>query len=55
MLESKIKFIPLTASEVYGSEYLATDSEVWVTFPVLPDFLTSSGSGTGSTLPRDDR
>jgi hypothetical protein len=26
----------------------------WVRFPVLPDFLGSSGSGTGSTQPRED-
>jgi hypothetical protein len=25
-----------------------------VRFPALPDFLRSSGSGTGSTQPRDD-
>jgi hypothetical protein len=25
-----------------------------VRFPVLPDFLRSSGSGTGSTQPRED-
>jgi hypothetical protein len=35
--------------------FLATDSEVRVRFPALPDFfLRSSGSGTGSTQPRDD-
>jgi hypothetical protein len=27
--------------------------EVWVRFPTLPDFLRSSGSGTGSTQPRE--
>jgi hypothetical protein len=26
-----------------------------VRFPVLPDFLRSSGSGTGSTQPREDK
>jgi hypothetical protein len=35
------------------SEFLATDPEVRVRFPALPDFLRSSGSGTGSTQPRD--
>jgi hypothetical protein len=30
----------------------ATDPEVQVRFPALPDFLRSSGSGTGSTQPR---
>jgi hypothetical protein len=32
---------------------VATDPEVRVRFPALPDFLGSSGSGTGSTLPRE--
>jgi hypothetical protein len=27
----------------------------WVRFPVLPNFLRSSGSGTGSTQPREDK
>jgi hypothetical protein len=36
-----------------GSGFLATDPEVRVRFPVLPDFLRSSGSGTGSTQPRE--
>jgi hypothetical protein len=30
-----------------------TDPVVRVRFPALPDFLRSSGSGTGSTQPRD--
>jgi hypothetical protein len=29
------------------SEFLATDPEVRLRFPALPDFLRSSGSGTG--------
>jgi hypothetical protein len=33
------------------SEFLATDPQVQVRFPALPDFLRSSGSGTGSTQP----
>jgi hypothetical protein len=37
-----------TASVVWWSEFLATDPEVRVRFPVLPDLLRSSGSGTGS-------
>jgi hypothetical protein len=39
---------------VLWSEFLATDLEVQVRFPVLPDFLSSSGSGTGSTRPREN-
>jgi hypothetical protein len=39
----------VTASVVWWSEFLATDPEVRVWFPVVPDFLRSSGSGTGST------
>jgi hypothetical protein len=42
-----------TASVVWWSEFLATDPEVLVRFPALPDFLRSSGSGTGSTQPRE--
>jgi hypothetical protein len=42
-----------TASVVEWSEFLATDPEVRVRFPVLPDFLRSSGSATGSTQPRE--
>jgi hypothetical protein len=33
--------------------YLATAPEVRVRFPALPDFLRSSGSGTGFTHPRE--
>jgi hypothetical protein len=36
----------------YWPEFLATDPEVLVRFPALPDFLRSTGSGTGSTQPR---
>jgi hypothetical protein len=43
----------MTASVVQWSEFLATDSEVRVPFPTLPDFLRISGSGTGSTQPRE--
>jgi hypothetical protein len=42
-----------TASVVWWSEFLATDPEVRVGFPEPPDFLRSSGSGTGSTQPRE--
>jgi hypothetical protein len=42
-----------TASVVQWSEFLATDPEARVRFPAIPDFLTSSGSGTGSTQPRE--
>jgi hypothetical protein len=35
-----------------GQEFLATDPEVRVPFPALPDFL-SSVSGTESTQPRE--
>jgi hypothetical protein len=36
-----------------GPEFLVTDPEVRVRFPALPDFLTSSGSGTGLIQPRE--
>jgi hypothetical protein len=42
-----------SACVVYWSELLATDPEVRVRFPVLPDFLRSIESGTGSTQPRE--
>jgi hypothetical protein len=32
---------------------VATDIEVRVRFPALPDFVTSGGSGTGSTQPHE--
>jgi hypothetical protein len=38
---------------VCWSGFLATDPEVRVRFPELPHFLRSSGSGTGSTQPRE--
>jgi hypothetical protein len=38
----------MTASVVRWSEFLDTDSEVWVRFGTLPHFLRSSGSETGS-------
>jgi hypothetical protein len=36
-----------TATVAQWSEFLATDPEFWVRFLALPDFLRSSGSGTG--------
>jgi hypothetical protein len=36
-----------------GSEFLTTDPDFRVRFPELPDFLTSNGSGTWSTHPRE--
>jgi hypothetical protein len=36
-----------------GREFLARDPEVRVRFAALPHFLRSSGSGTGSTQPRE--
>jgi hypothetical protein len=38
---------------VWWSEFLAKDPEVRIRFPALPDFLRSSGSGMGSTQPRE--
>jgi hypothetical protein len=37
----------MTAAVVYWSEFLATDLEVRVRFPVLPDFLRSMGLERG--------
>jgi hypothetical protein len=38
---------------VQWSEFLATDPEVRVRFPQLPDFLSSNGSEPGYTQPRE--
>jgi hypothetical protein len=43
----------LTASVIEWSKFLATDPDIRVRFLELPDFLRSSGSGTGSTQPRE--
>jgi hypothetical protein len=43
----------MTTSVVLWSAFLATDPEAQVRFPALPDFLRSSGSGTGSTQSRE--
>jgi hypothetical protein len=48
-----IIIIIIIASVVYWSEFLATDPEVRVRFPALPDFLRC-GSGTGPTQPREN-
>jgi hypothetical protein len=45
--------VSLAASVVYWSESLTTDPEVRVRFPELRAFLRGSGSGTGSTQPRE--
>jgi hypothetical protein len=36
------------------SEFQTADPGVRVRFPALPDFHRSSGSGTGSTQPREN-
>jgi hypothetical protein len=46
-------FPPSSSSVVWWSKFLATDPVVRVRFPALPDFLRSSGPGTGSTQPRE--
>jgi hypothetical protein len=43
----------MAASVVQWSEFLATDPEVRVLFPALPDLLRSSGFSSGSTPPRE--
>jgi hypothetical protein len=42
-----VLIILIFTSVVLWSEFLATDPEVQVRFPALPDFLTSSGFRTG--------
>ena len=36
-----------------GQSFWPQIQRSWVRFPALPDFLSSSGSGTGSTQPRE--
>jgi hypothetical protein len=48
-LNLDILLTAMTASVVYWSEFLTMDPDVWVRFLSLPDFLRSSGSGTGTT------
>jgi hypothetical protein len=48
-----LKALVSTNGPPLWSEFLATYPEVRVRFPALPDFLISSGSGTGSTQPRE--
>jgi hypothetical protein len=53
ILITSIKVVTRTVenASVAWSEFLATDPEIRIRFPELPDFLRSSGSGMGSTLP----
>jgi hypothetical protein len=37
-----------------GQSFWLQIQRSWVRFPALTDFLRSSGSGTGSTQPRED-
>jgi hypothetical protein len=48
---SLVSYFTSTAYVVSWSEFLATDPEARVRFPALPK--NSSGSGTGSTQPRE--
>jgi hypothetical protein len=41
-------------SVVHWPEFLTADPEVPCSIPALPYFLSSTGSGTGSTQPRED-
>jgi hypothetical protein len=43
----------VAASVVQWSKFLTADPEVWARFPALSDFLRGSGSGKGSTQPRE--
>jgi hypothetical protein len=43
----------VTVSVAKWSEFLATDPKVLFRLPALPDFLRSSGPGTGYTQPRE--
>jgi hypothetical protein len=47
----EVKTLPNHSCKNLWLGFLATDPEVRVLFPALPDFLRSSGSGKGSTKP----
>jgi hypothetical protein len=44
----------LVLDRLCGQSFWLQIHRSWVRFPALPDFLRSSGSGTGSTQPRED-
>jgi hypothetical protein len=46
-------WLEMTASVVWGSEFWLQIQRSRVRFPAILDFLRSSGSGTGSTQPRE--
>jgi hypothetical protein len=48
-----ILYIAVVSYKAGRLEFLATDPEVRVRFPALPLSLRSTGSGTGSTQPRE--
>ena len=48
--KKKLKYSPLWSS---GQSFWLQIQRSRVRFPALPDFLSSSGSGTGSTQPRE--
>jgi hypothetical protein len=52
LLEHKLTLTPLWSS---GQSYWLQTQRYRVRFPALPHFLSSSGSGTGSTQPREDK
>jgi hypothetical protein len=49
----RLGFEPVFSHMGFLVDKVATDPEVRVRFPALPDFLRSSGSGTGSIQPRE--
>jgi hypothetical protein len=52
-MQAYCQLVSLVQFDRPPSEFLATHPENRVRFPGLPHFLRSSGSGTGSTHPRD--
>jgi hypothetical protein len=49
---STSKWPPLWSS---GQNFWLPTQRSWIRFPILPNFLRSSGSGMGSTQPREDK
>jgi hypothetical protein len=53
----EVRWSHCLSQDIFGSAPPSDRPPLWSSdrFPVLPDFLSSSGSRTGSTQPREDK